>query len=91
MDKYFDKPTQVMFADPDNEGKWLAGIAYKNEIICACCGGVYEIEDILEFAKESDKVIFPYDSWYDISDSVGDVYLPRGLEIIKGKLTIVEK
>ena len=28
---YFDRPTQVVFADPDNPGEWLVGIAYKDD------------------------------------------------------------
>ena len=31
--QYFGRPTQVVFADPDNAGKWIVGIAYKDEII----------------------------------------------------------
>lgn len=42
---YFDEPTQVIWYD--EEGNRQFGIAYKDEIICACCGGVYKIEDIL--------------------------------------------
>lgn len=45
MNQYFDKPTQVKFFEP-NEGEWCYGIAYKNEIICACCGSVFEIEEV---------------------------------------------
>ena len=28
---YFDKPKQVVFADPENPGDWLCGIAYRDE------------------------------------------------------------
>lgn len=45
MKLYFKNPKQVKFMDYD--GTINIGIAYKNEIICTCCGGVYEIEDLL--------------------------------------------
>jgi hypothetical protein len=44
---YFETPKQVMFHDIDNPHSWLVGIGYKDEIICACCGGVYEIAEVL--------------------------------------------
>ncbi len=75
---YFDEPTQVMFADPDNEGEWLVGIAYKDEIICACCGGVFEIADILEAVSEGEQAIYPYKDWADISDGICGGCFPEG-------------
>ena len=44
---FFETPTQVKFWDVDG-GHYTAGIAYKNEIICGCCGGIFEIEEIIE-------------------------------------------
>ena len=75
---YFDEPKQVMFADPDEKGEWLVGIAYKDEIICACCGGVFEIADILEVVPEGEQAIYPYDDWVDISDEVCGGCFPEG-------------
>ena len=37
--KYYNKPTQVKFYDVDND-LWVGGIAYHDEIICGCCGGI---------------------------------------------------
>lgn len=46
---YFDKPTQVRVEDPDGvEGSWIYGIAYKDEMICACCGSVFELDEFNE-------------------------------------------
>ena len=45
MKTYYYEPTMVKFEDPDSDG-WLYGIAYKEEIICACCGGIFEIVDL---------------------------------------------
>lgn len=62
MKKYFEVPTQVEWFDKDNE-YWIGGIAYKNEIICGCCGSVIKLEEI-----EDDKVM-PLE-WYNISDAI---------------------
>ena len=40
---FFESPTQVKLWDADG-GHYTAGVVYKNEIICGCCGGVFEIE-----------------------------------------------
>ena len=87
---YFDRPTQVVFADPDNPGEWLTGIAYHDEIICACCGGVFNIDDVIEMA-ETDGVkcaIYEYSEWNDIADEIVGGELPEGLEY--GENGIVE-
>ena len=62
MTKFFEKPTQVKFLDRDNN-KWVGGIAYHDEIICGCCGGIFEID---EFA---DHEIVTYD-WINISEEI---------------------
>lgn len=38
----------------------LTGIAYHNQIICACCGGVFRLDDdeTVEILKEMDWVDF---------------------------------
>ena len=79
---YFESPTQVVFADPDNAGEWIVGIGYKDEIICGCCGGVFEIDDIVEMAKEFGLVnaIYDYNDWNDIASEITGGELPEGLE-----------
>ena len=68
--KYFDKPTQVVYYDVD-ENCWKSGIAYKDEIICACCGGIIEISEVYEFAPaEIAQPIFKYDAWCDITEDI---------------------
>ena len=49
--KYFDVPKQVMWYDYSGN-HWASGIAYCGEIICSCCGGIEEIEDIYGFAPD---------------------------------------
>ena len=79
---YFKSPTQVVFADPDNAGEWIVGIGYKDEIICGCCGGVFEIDDIVEMAEEFGLVnaIYDYNDWNDIASEITGGELPEGLE-----------
>lgn len=47
----FDEPTMVKFYDPESRD-WHGGIAYGDEIICACCGGILEIAEIIGCAEE---------------------------------------
>lgn len=51
MKTYYYEPTMVKFEDPDND-EWLYGIAYKEEIICACCGSAFDIEELNEDGLE---------------------------------------
>ena len=70
---YFEKPTQVKFVEPwQDKVVWLAGIAYRDEVICGCCGGVFEIDEIVESAKDFqiEDPIEAYDFWVDISDEI---------------------
>lgn len=57
----FDKPTQVLFIDGDDETIYC-GIAYKDEIICADCGGIYEMNEVI--------IIRKYDYWMDLSNEI---------------------
>lgn len=41
MKKYYEIPTQILFYE---DGEWLGGIAYKDEIICGECGQAMKIE-----------------------------------------------
>ena len=78
---YFDRPTQVMFADPDNPGDWLSGIAYRDEIICGCCGGVFNIDDVIKVARENgvNWAIHEYHEWNDLADEIIGGELPETL------------
>ena len=80
--KFYEKPRQVVFADPENPGDWLAGIAFHDCIICSCCGGVFEIEDVVNQAQEDGGVhpIYEYEDWSDLTDDITGDMLPEGLE-----------
>ncbi|MBO5804230.1 MAG: hypothetical protein J6R25_04060 [Bacteroidales bacterium] len=79
---YFETPKQVMFHDIDDPHSWLPGIAYKDEIICACCGGVYEIAEVCELSEGYvDQAIYPYEDWINLADEIYGGELPEGLTI----------
>lgn len=63
----FDVPTQVAFWE---EGMYHAGIAYGEEIICACCGGVQEIKEIYAFAPSGVEPIVVYKNWVNFNESI---------------------
>lgn len=68
---YFEVPTQVKFRDVDGD-QYIGGIAYRNEIICGCCGGIFDITEIYELATdtlEEDPIVI-YDNWVDISNEI---------------------
>ena len=69
MAKYFDRPTQVMFFDADND-VYDAGIGYHDEIICACCGGVMSIDEVIENCPSNRKAICTFDDWVDFSTEI---------------------
>ena len=73
MEKYFETPRQVVFVEPNKEElQFCMGIAYKDEVICACCGGVFEISEILEAGVEYDLIqsIWIYEEWMDCSSNI---------------------
>ena len=72
MTKYehFERPTQVQFCDHD--GVMRGGIAYGGEIICGCCGGIFEIAEVYEFAPDYgiEEPIIPYHDWMDLERAI---------------------
>lgn len=66
---HFEVPTQVKFWDVDG-GHYYGGIAYRDEIICGCCGGIFDISEIYEVAPNTlEDPIVVYD-WVDISSKI---------------------
>ena len=66
MKRYYDVPTQVRFFMNEDEG-YCGGIAYHNEIICGCCGGVFEIDDIIDETPRGLIPIHDYNDWMDLT------------------------
>lgn len=82
--KEYEVPTQVMFYD-FNESKWGSGIAYKDEVICGCCGSIFSLEEIHAEAKADglESGIYAYSNWVDISVEIMGGELPDGLDFDK--------
>lgn len=65
---YFKVPTQVKFWDYNN-GNYAGGIAYRDEIICGCCGGIFRISEVYKLAPDelnNDPIII-VKGWKSIS------------------------
>ena len=63
---------QVMFYDGED---MCSGIMIGDKIVCACCGGVFDVDDVVSNAIEDGReAIRMFDYWVDISDEVrGDI------------------
>ena len=79
--KYFDVPTQVFWKNPDfgdtdsiyvSETEYFAGIAYKDEIICACCGGIIHVDKVPE--------ILEFSHWVNIAEEISGGITPEQLK-----------
>ena len=61
-------PHQVMFWDGENH---CAGIMIGNLLVCGCCGGTFNLDEVIEMAREDDQVpVRVFDTWVDISDEI---------------------
>ena len=56
----FETPTKVKFFDPE-EQQTFYGIGIDDEIICACCGGVFEVSEV-----ENIEIL----PWIDITGAI---------------------
>ena len=72
---YYGTPCQVRFIDlgDPNNPTMCGGIAYKDEIICGCCGTVLSIQEIINDAEKAgvhfDDAIIELD-WIDIDQEI---------------------
>ena len=64
---YFDVPTQVAWFEGNH---YNAGIAYEDYVICACCGGVTQIDEIVDFAPSGVAPIVAYDTWVNVHEEI---------------------
>ena len=66
----FDVPTQVKFWDYEG-AHYIGGIGYRDEIICGCCGGVFKISEIYEFAPaEVEEPIVALEDWVNLEEEI---------------------
>ena len=64
-------PRQVMFYDGEN---YCSGIMLGKTLICGCCGATFELDDVLEYAREDNVTpIKWFETWNDISDFIGTI------------------
>lgn len=68
---YYNYPTQVAFWEPDGLC-YAGGIAYRDEIICGCCGGIIELSDIYDSAPEGVRAVVEYRDWMSLEDYILD-------------------
>lgn len=71
--KDYTAAVQVMFYD--GEGM-CSGIMFGDKIVCACCGAIFEAEEVYENAQNDgvEVAIRMFLGWVDISDEIkGDV------------------
>lgn len=61
---YFNVPTQVRFWDGE---EYVGGIGVEDYIICGCCGGKVDLEEVYLEAPKRGCIITIYDDWNDIS------------------------
>lgn len=68
---YYSEPTMVSFLDADEYEniERIYGIAYNDVIICSCCGGVFNIVDVIEMAEEND-IKFEEHDWVSFNDYI---------------------
>lgn len=78
MKKWYACPVQVAFCDVDNSEEddihYIRGIAYQDKVICGCCGGVIDIEELFDYAAvylpEGTPVIIEDGCWADITREI---------------------
>lgn len=68
-------PLRLFFWDTADKD-YVGGIAYRNEVICGCCGSIFEISDLLDDAEEDGvQAIYEYKLWVDLSEMIaGEAY-----------------
>lgn len=73
MKKFFEVPTQVRFWNSDIMSH-IGGIAYRDEVICGCCGGVVSVDDILADAEHDGVTGIVELSWENIEAEISGDY-----------------
>lgn len=63
MKNFYEKPTQVAFME-DEDCSVSYGIAFRDTVICACCGGVFELPEV-EIVKE-------FNWWVPFQEEIGE-------------------
>jgi len=66
---YFKDAHQVRFFF---DGEWNNGIVCGPIVICACCGAIFHLKDILTSGKQDGEPhpVQVYEDWVDFSESI---------------------
>lgn len=69
-----EKPTQVLFYDGADMAA-AAGIMIGNKIICACCGATFDVDEVIEQAREDNvTAVRWFKNWVNLYEEIaGDV------------------
>lgn len=70
---YYDMPTQVKFFNFNGEYPyWIGGIAFRDVIICGCCGATFGISELYDRAEEIRLGKDPIKNldWVDINNKI---------------------
>ncbi len=70
--EYYDFPTMVSFRQyyEDGEIERIYGIAYQDYIICACCGGRFEISILIEDMRDGTDLGFEELEWVSFNEFI---------------------
>lgn len=49
-----------------------SGILYKDVVIYACCGGIYEVKDILKNTPKEQAALRLFRNWANFSEEIGE-------------------
>lgn len=61
-------PRQVTFWDGES---YCAGIMVGKLLVCGCCGGTFDLDEVVEMAREDDQVpVLVFNTWVDISGEI---------------------
>lgn len=68
----FLTPTQLKFWDVDagDDGHYIGGIGIGHTIVCGCCGGTFEVQEIMDAAPEGIEPIIVYENWVPIDEAI---------------------
>ena len=65
------KPAQVMFYDGEDMS---AGILFGEQIICGCCGSVFDVYEVVTMAQDdmssAENAICLFVNWVDVSSEI---------------------
>lgn len=70
--EYYELPTMVKFKQfyEDGEEEIIYGIAYMGYVICACCGGRFELVDLIADEEDGGVTEFEEIEWVSFNEYI---------------------